>query len=218
MPINTVIIEDEAKSLSVLHEYIRLLAPDLKVCGTASHSGTAMQLISAKSPQLVFLGIRMEDGLGFEVLRNLPSRNFELICISAYDKYAWEAFRYEAVDYLLEPIGMQDFSDAMGRVRKRLVEKIHYDTIESMLYNFSQRPEHDKKISVPTLAGYDFINLQEIMWCKSKGSYTTFHLNNKSTITSSRNLGEFEDMLCHNNFVRIHNSVIINMHWVKRYI
>ena len=218
MPINTVIIEDEEKSLYVLHEFIRQLAPDLQLCGTASHEDSAVRLITKAAPQLVFLDICIGDGLGFDVLRKLPSRDFELICITAYHNYAMEAFRYSAIDYLLKPLGMQEFEEAVERVRKRLVEKVRYNTIETLVYNLSQTHEYDKKISIPTLTGYDFIDLRNILWCRSDGPYTVFHLDNKSKTTSSRNLGEYEDLLCNNHFFRIHHSIIINMRCIKSYV
>ena len=71
---------------------------------------------------------------------------------------------------------------------------------------------------VPTVTGCDFIDMRDILWCKSEGAYTIFHLCGKSTITSSRNLGSYEDFLRHNNFFRIHHGIIINMRWIRSYV
>jgi len=218
MLIKTIIIEDDEKSLYVLQDMITRFTTDLELCGTAGHTNKAIALIEATAPRLVFLDIRIGDGSGFDVLRKLPSRDFELICITAYDNYALEAFRFSAVDYLLKPIGIDEFEEAVGRARKRLAEKTRYNTIDSLLHNLSHRNEQEKKISIPTLNGYEFVALSDIIWCKSDGAYTIFYLSNHSKLVSSRRLGHYEDLLFMNNFCRIHNSIIINMQLIKSYV
>jgi len=218
MLIKTIIIEDDEKSLYVLQDMITRFTTDLELCGSAGYTAKAIGLIEATTPQLVFLDIRIGDGTGFDVLRKLSHRDFELICITAYDNYALEAFRYSAVDYLLKPIGIDEFEEAVGRARKRLMEKSRHNSIDDLLRNLSQRSEQEKKISVPTLNGYEFIALSDIIWCKSDGAYTIFYLGSQSKLVSSRRLGHYEDILFRNNFFRIHNSIIINMQLIKSYV
>ena len=86
-----------------------------------------------------------------------------------------------------------------------------------LLHNLVKQTGQLKKINIATLNGYEFIELYNIVWCKSEGAYTNFHLTDKSKIISTRNLGYYEYLLTHNNFCRIHNSVIINMQLVKSY-
>jgi two-component system LytT family response regulator len=218
MPFKTVIIEDEEKSLHVLQDLIGKLAHDLTVCGTASHIESAIHLIETSAPDLVFLDVCIGDGTGFDVLQNLTNRNFELVFITAYDNYALQAFRFSAIDYLLKPIGMDEFEEAVEKARKRLSAGKSYDRIEGLLHNVFQQAEQFKKINIATLTGYEFIDLQNIVWCKSDGAYTIFHLADKSKIASSRNLGYYEDLLTRNNFCRIHHSVVINMQLIKSYV
>src|SRR5450755_4189871 len=99
MLIQTVIIEDEQKSLYVLCELIKQYACDLEVTGTARYVDKAVELIETSVPQLVFLDVRIADGTGFDVLRKLSSTNFEVVFVTAYDNYAVEAFRFSAIDY-----------------------------------------------------------------------------------------------------------------------
>jgi two-component system LytT family response regulator len=218
MPFKTVIIEDEEKSLYVLQEMIRQFAADLDVCGTASHTHQAMSLLEDARPHLVFLDIRIGDGTGFDVLRNLSFKDFEVIFITAFDNYALEAFRFAAIDYLLKPIGIDEFERAVDRARNRLRERQQYNNIDTLLQNLSKRHEQEKKISIPTAHGYEFVFLADIIWCKSDGSYTTFYLTHPTRIVSCRRIGHYEDLLLGNDFCRIHNSVIINMQLVKSYI
>jgi two-component system, LytTR family, response regulator len=218
MQIRTVTVEDEEKSLYVLHELIRQCAPDLELCGSASHTGNAVKLIETTAPQLVFMDVRIADGTGFDVLQQLSSRNFELILVTAYDHYAIDAFRFAAIDYLLKPIGMPEFEEALDRARKRLTEKSRYENIDTLMHNLVHHKEQDKKLSIPTLSGYDFVDLHNVVWCKSDNSYTTFFLTDKTKITSSRNIGFYEDVLTGYNFCRINHGIIINMHLVRSYI
>jgi two-component system LytT family response regulator len=218
MRIKTIIIEDEEDSLYVLQTLIGELATDLEVCGTAGHMDNAIQLIETTAPDLVFLDVRMADGTGFDVLRKLTNRHFELIFVTAYDNYALEAFRFAAIDYLLKPIGTVEFEEAIARARERLKEKERHHTIDALLYNLVQQNAQHKKINIATLSGFEFIELQDIVWCKSEGTYTSFYLFNKSKITSAHNLGYYESLLQRNNFFRIHHSVIINMQYIKSYV
>jgi two-component system LytT family response regulator len=217
MPINTVIIEDEEKSAHVLQQLIKASAPEWIVCGTAGHVNNAVRLIETVQPQVVFIDIRIADGTGFDVLQQLSSHHFELVFVTAYDSYALEAIRHAAIDYLLKPIGVPEFETSVERLRKRLSEKAQYSSVESLLKKMVQRTS-DEKLAVPTASGFDLISIQDILWCKSDGMYTTFYLLNKSKVISSRNLGTFEDQLTQNNFFRIHHSIMINMRWVKQYV
>src|SRR5438270_868410 len=138
MSFKTIIIEDEEKSLHVLQELISELVHDLTVCGTASHIESAIRLIETSAPDLVFMDVCIGDGTGFDVLMNVTNRNFELIFITAYDNYALQAFRFSAIDYLLKPIGMDEFEEAVEKARKRLSAGKSYDRIEGLLNNVFQ--------------------------------------------------------------------------------
>ncbi|MCW3465322.1 LytR/AlgR family response regulator transcription factor [Chitinophaga nivalis] len=218
MIIQTIVIEDEEKSRHVIFDLIKQFTTDLELCGTAGSVEQSVQLIESKAPHLVFMDIQIADGTGFDVLRKLTSRNFELICITAFDNYAVEAVRFSAVDYLLKPIGIPEFQEAVERARKRINEKTKNQHIDTLFHSLIQQSNPDKKISIATVNGYEFIDMKDIIWCHSEGSYTTFHLVNNTKLISSRNLGSYETLLCANNFCRIHNTSIVNLRFIKSYI
>jgi two-component system LytT family response regulator len=207
MPIQTIILEDEAKSLNVISNLIRQFTSDIELIGSAGWVDKSVQLISEKTPQLVFMDIRLADGTGFDVLRRVASRDFELIFVTAYEEYALDALRASAVDYLLKPIGIPEFEGAVGRVRDKIREKknLEHTSVE-------------RKIGVATLSGYEFIDAKDIIWCTSRSGYTHFHCSDGKKLISSRNLGFYEDLLYPRNFYRIHNSSIINLRFLKSYI
>jgi two-component system, LytTR family, response regulator len=218
MTIQTILIEDDEKNIQVVSDLIQQFAPELEICGTAGHVKKAVQLIESKAPQLVFMDIQIADGTGFDVLRKLSTRNFELIFITAFDNYAIQAFKFAAVDYLLKPVGINEFKDALDKARTRINEKSRHQHIDTLLHNMIQQSSQDRKISVATVTGYEFLDLKDIIWCQSEGSYTTFHLVNNTKLISSRGLGYYESLLSANNFCRIHQSTIINLRFIKSYI
>jgi two-component system LytT family response regulator len=218
MSINTVIIEDEENCLIVLQQLINEYASEFHVCGSAAHIGSAIKLIDSVQPQIVFIDIRIADGTGFDVLKQLSWLNFELVFVTAYDNYALEAFQYAAIHYLLKPFGIPEFEEAVERLRKRLSEKIQPHSVELLLKQLAQANDRGRKISVPTISGCDFVDPKNVLWCRSEGVNTTFYLSDKSQIKTNHNLGSFEDVLYNNNFFRIHNSTMINMHWISQYV
>jgi two-component system, LytTR family, response regulator len=218
MQISTIIIEDEENSFRVLAGLIRQFAPELEICGSASHVNDAVDLIDTQKPDLVFMDVRLADGTSFDVLKKLDRKNFVLIIITAYDNYALEAIRFSTIDYLLKPVGIPEFEEAVRRAKKTLLMNIKQTTIDSLLHNLERKNSLDKKINIPTLTGYEFVELQQITWCKADGPYTTFYLANKSKIVSSRHLGFYEELLISHNFCRIHNTTIINMQYAKSYV
>lgn len=217
MRIKTVIIEDEEKSLLVITNLIKRLADDLEITGTAGHVQEAVQLLEEMKPDLVFMDVRIADGTSFDVLRKLLYRNFVLIIVTAYDNYALDAIRFSAIDYLLKPIGIPPFEEALDRARKILSMKVRHNTIEFLLHNIGQQGVQDRKISIATMNGYEFIALNDIIWGQSEGSYTNFYLVDKSKVISSRNIGFYEEALSNHNFCRIHHATIIHLRYIKSY-
>jgi two-component system LytT family response regulator len=218
MVISTVIIEDEQKSAEVVSDLLQQYAPDLELAGTAGNVEKSVRLIESKVPHLIFMDVQIADGTAFDVLRKLSFRNFELIFITAYNHYAVEAFRFAAIDYLLKPLGIPEFEQAVNRVRKRISEKNDHLDIGRLLQYMSGQKEKQPKISISTISGFEFVDPDEINWCSSEGAYTVFHFSGKTKLVSSRNLGFYEDTLSVNNFCRIHHGTMINMGYIKSYI
>jgi two-component system, LytTR family, response regulator len=218
MNISTVIIEDERNNLEALTTLIKEYAEDIDVTGVAGHMKDAIALIEAKEPDLVFMDIRLADGTCFDVLQRLTYRDFVLIIVTAYNNYALEAIKFSAIDYLLKPVGIPEFEEAVKRARKNISMKLRQSTIDMLLSNLSQQNVQDKMISITTLKGFEFVTLKDIVWCKANSSYTTFYITGGAKIISSRNIGFYEDILKNHHFCRIHNGVIVNMRFVKTYL
>lgn len=219
MPVKTFIIDHDGQSVGLLKTLIRTYAPECNLCGTADNIALAIELIEKEHPRLLFIEVHLHGGTAFDLLDRLSFRNFELVFVTANDRYAIEAFQYDAIHYLLKPLRAADVAEALGRVRRKLRTEMPQLNVDALLGNIVQgQQDASRKISIPTLNGFDFIDLQDVLWCGSDGMYTIFHLFNGNRVISSRNIGVYEELLCANHFFRIHHSVIINMRSIKRYI
>ncbi|KAK6026981.1 LytTr DNA-binding domain protein [Ostertagia ostertagi] len=168
----------------------------------------------ASAPHLVFLDIEMPGGNGFDLLRMFTKIDFEVVFITAYNQYAVRAFREHALDYLLKPVDIDALQEAVARAEQQSGLKETGHKLEQYL----QQPQGTGKISIPVQDGYLFINSYEIVRCEGAGSYSLFYLaNGKKQIVSMR-LKECEELLPATQFFRVHNSHIVNLKYVARYV
>ncbi len=161
----------------------------------------------------------MNGETGFDLLRKIEKRNFKIIFVTAHDTYALKAFRFNAVDYLLKPIVLEELKDAVDKVISQFSEKRM--TSDAQLENLAQIIQNPKKvndkIAVPTSDGFVLIALRDIVFCKANGNYTEFHLSNSKQLLSSYTLKQYHELLVEQNFFRAHRSFLINLSHVKMY-
>lgn len=218
MSIRTAIIDRDECHVHELENLVRLYAPECCLCGTANDPEGAVHLLEREHPQLVFIDVRLGEATAFDLLDSINYRDFELIFVTDSERHAVQAFQRGAIHYLLKPLDLEELETAILRARKKLRGRGDRFDVDALLSNIAQHQgDQSRKISIPTLGGFDFIDLQEILWCKSEGMYTVFHMLNGTKVLSSRNIGAYEELLCTNDFFRIHHSVIINMRCIKRY-
>jgi two-component system LytT family response regulator len=174
--------------------------------------------IRENKPQLVFIDVQMPGMSGFDVLQKLSPVSFEVIFISAYDRYAIKAIKFSALDYLLKPIDVDELVHAVQRVKDRVGKKENNYPVQSVLHNLQFSTGQVQKLAVPSLDGVDFFSVQDVIFCKAEGSYTTIFLTNGAQKVVSRNLKDFENLLSESAFCRVHHSYLINLNHVQRYV
>jgi len=215
--IRAVHIEDEPRNIELLASLIEAhCSHQVILVGNAKNIPDAINLIKNTHPQLVYLDIELNKGNAFELLEQLKEIDFQVIFITAFDQYAVKAFRHNAVDYLLKPISISELKEATTKA----VEKIDHssintnilDTLKELKLNIS-----NQKIGVPVQDGVVFVNADEIIRCEANGSYSTFYLTNKKTVITTKSLKDIESLLSFSNFVRVHNSWIINTNYIRKY-
>jgi two-component system LytT family response regulator len=215
--IRTVLVDDENNSIKVLQKLLQEYCPQVTVVGTADGVEAGADLICSARPDLVFLDIEMAQGNAFDLLNQLQPLSFQVIFVTAFDNYALRAFKYSAVDYLLKPVNIRDLCTAVERVSDKFQEKNALGKMTTLLENLSGVQQLDQKVAIPTLNGFLFITLREIIRLEAKGTYTIIYITNKEKITSTRYIKEYEDLLPEAFFCRIHSSHIINMHKIQKY-
>jgi two-component system LytT family response regulator len=215
--IRTVLVDDENNSIRVLQKLLQEYCPNVTVIGTADGVETGADLILSTRPDLVFLDIEMAQGNAFDLLNQLQPLSFQVIFVTAFDNYALRAFKYSAVDYLLKPVNIRDLCTAVERVSDRFEEKNVLGRMATLLQNLSGVQQLDQKVAIPTLNGFLFVTLREIIRLEAKGGYTIIYLTNKEEIMATRSIKEYEDLLPEVFFCRVHSSHIINMHKIRKY-
>lgn len=214
--IKAILIDDERDGLEDLQESIDKYCKEISVLGAYTNPTEALNAIVRLSPDLVFLDVQMPGMSGFELLERLAPVSFQVIFVSAFDRYAIKAIRFSALDYLLKPVDVDELMRAVARAKERKPENTF--SIQSALHNASSRPGHIGQVAVPSAEGIDFFQTKDIIYCKADGCYTTIYLTGKQAKLVTRVLKDFEDFLSESGFLRVHNSFLINLLHVKRYV
>lgn len=207
---NAIIIDDEESCIESLLAKIEMFVPQLKVIKTYLLPQEALQEITKLDVDVIFLDIEMPNmnGITFAQKANLTST--EIIYTTAYLKYAIDAFRVCAFDFLLKPIDRHELLKSINRLSEKKQE-LKQQTIPRLHARYN-------KVTVHTSKGLLFLPMQNILWLESDNNYTTLHLLEGSSIVTSRSIGDFEELLHHFDFVRIHQSTIINLQHLQEYI
>lgn len=216
--IRAIIIEDEPRGRNALVKMLEAFQHKVELVGTAENASTGRQLISELKPALVFLDIEMPHQNGFDMLADIPVRDFEIVFTTAYDQYAIKAFKFSATDYLLKPFEHDELEEAINKVETRIRNRQGSAGIDVLLQNIRQLSSRENKIALPTSDGLIFVETRNIIRCESDANYTRFFIEQSKPILVSKTLKEFEEMLEEYDFVRVHHSHLINTRHIKRYI
>ena len=216
--IRTIIIEDEPVSRDMLTLMLQRYKADIDIVDICSNPTDGIESIAKHQPELIFLDIQMPKMNGFDMLKKVPDINFEVIFTTAFDQYAINAIRISALDYLLKPIDDEDLGIAIAKCKERLLTKKPAHQFENLFNNLTNKNPLDKTLALSASDGISFIKMSDILRVEANGRYAKFYLLNKETILVSKTLGDFEEILSANQFFRIHDSSIINLNHVKKYI
>jgi two-component system, LytTR family, response regulator len=213
--ITAIIIDDEPKARLSLRQKLIDYCPDVKLIGEAGGGEEGLDLIERLQPNIVFLDIEMPHMNGFDMLLRVPQQNFHLIFSTAYDHYAIKAIRFAAFDYLLKPVNIDELREVIRRVKNDQQLSNTPMRIKALVHNLK---DDLNKIAIPTIDGLLFFNINEIMYIEAQSNYTVFNFESQPKLTVSKTLKDFEGLLSPDLFFRPHNSYIINLKFIKRYI
>lgn len=217
--IKTILVDDEPRGLTSLQKLLQLNCAEVEVIGCCGNAEEAKEKIIQLHPQLVFLDIAMPEKNGFDLLRDLPKIDFEIIFVTAHNNYMVQAFHFSAVDYLLKPVDEELLVEAVKRAGKKIEEKTGNLQIETFLHNMQYKTGSQKmKLCIPSLKGFRVIEIQDIIYCEASSNYTNFYFTNRVSICASKPIHDYEELLEDCNFVRIHKSYLVNPEHIKEYI
>jgi two-component system LytT family response regulator len=214
--IKAIIIDDEAHCIMALQNDLKMCCPSVQVVATCHSAKEGLLDIKKFQPDVIFLDVEMPWMNGFEMLEVIGEINFQIIFTTAYDQFAARAFRVSAADYLLKPIDSEDLCAAVAKVEGLVASQRSSNNTITNLLNNARLPAVQQKMAIPNRNGYDFIAINDILYCKAEGAYTHVVLMDKKMILS-KSLGETEQMLPTQLFERAHHSLLVNISHIESY-
>ncbi|WP_299253688.1 LytTR family DNA-binding domain-containing protein [uncultured Lacinutrix sp.] len=213
--VTAILIDDEISNLKGLEQKLGKLFPDIVIENTFQKPEEAIKVLQKQQPDVVFLDIEMPRINGFDLLSQLETVDFQVIFVTAYSEYAIDAFKQNAVDYVLKPIDDEELVTAVNKALHIVNTKSDIEN-NHKLVNLLSSTISSYKIIVPTQKGMSFIPEEEVMHLEGYDGYTKIHLIDGKTIMSSYNLGKFEKLLSR-TFFKCHKSHIINLEKVRHF-
>ncbi len=211
---NCIILDDEERNVKLLRKILEINCPHLNVVAAETDAKKGISLVKELQPQILFLDVEMPHLNGFETLKVLEPINFEVIFVTAYGKYAVEAFEHHAAGYVTKPVNTEKLVAAVNAAGQRIEQK----NINKNLFSLLESNSRPNKIPLSTSNGLVFVKISDIMYCESSGNYTNFYISDGKVILVSRQLGEYEKLLPETDFIRIHDKYVIQLSFIKEYI
>ncbi|MHB1922513.1 MAG: LytR/AlgR family response regulator transcription factor, partial [Chitinophagaceae bacterium] len=172
--IKAAIVEDEIKNIDILKNILSNYCDAVEIAGVATNLEEGIQMVKNTEIDVLFLDIEMPPHKGFQLLEMIPSINFEVIFITAYQEYALQAIKFAALDYLLKPLKISEVKSALEKVRK--TKKGNTNELTNILKDYLKSKENFSKIVIPVNDGYNVIDLKDILYCEALDSYTKIQL------------------------------------------
>ncbi|MEY3236152.1 MAG: hypothetical protein RI883_253 [Bacteroidota bacterium] len=210
-----VIIDDENRTRDLIAKMINSFGLDILAIPAGENVQSGIQAIEELKPDIVFLDIQMPDGTGFDVLKSVKEKNFEVIFITAHEEFAIKAIKFSALDYLLKPIDPEELKAAVEKAIKAVDDKKDESQFEALQNNIL--PNQKKRLVLKTQESVYVVELHEIIRCEADRNYTSFFLSSGKKILVSKTLKEYETLLSAHNFLRVQQSHLVNLDFVDRY-
>ncbi len=215
-PIKTVVADDDC-SRTAISEIISKHIPFVEMVGETNSCNEAFRIISEQKPQLVFIGMEIDNGNCFELLRRFKEISFKFIIVSTNNHYAVDAFRFHASDYLIKPVNPEELINSVRKVAFDLKYEFGPGMTELSQRLSLHGTKTNPNLVISNNKGFTVLRVSDIILCEADGYCTNFYLADNSKISSSYNLKHYESILPQNHFMRVHNSFIINKEHVKSY-
>jgi len=215
--LKAILIDDELNSLENLQSKLQKYCPTVKVLAALEKPEEGVERVRQQKPDVLFLDIEMPRMNGFRFVEELGDFEGEIIFITAYNHFAIEAMRISAFDYLVKPVSIADLQNAVTRLQQQRGRHTK-ERLNVLKQSIAENKSQDNKIAVPTNEGLEFIVIKTIVRIESSTNYSRLYLTNKHSLLVTKLLKDFEELLTPYRFFRVHNSHLINLNYISKYI
>ena len=214
--LTSIVVDDIPEALEMLCRDLQQNFSEIEIIGKASSVIEAAKLLHKKQPDILFLDIMLGDGTGFDILEIVPNLQSKIIFVTASDEFAIKAFKFAAIDYILKPYSNEDLANSIAKAKKQI--KPNKEQLSVLQDSINNSNTNNQKISLHTSDKIIVVQLTNIIRCKSDNNYTTFHLENGQKILVSKTLKYYADLLKEHQFIRVHQSHLINIRFIKEFV
>jgi two-component system, LytTR family, response regulator len=217
--IKIALIDDSPISTKAAESLIKKHCPETQIVGSFNCPEKALSQLTRLKPDLLLLDIEMPGMTGFQLLEKYKSFKGGVIFVTAHSHYAMQAFKFSAIDYLLKPLKKGALITAIEKFKKTHQSKPAADKVQELAANMDFMSQGTmQKIAVATFDGIEIVRIAEVDFLEARGNYTCIRRNGKDDLLASKTLKDFEGILGDSRFLRIHNTFLINMDKVARYV
>ena len=216
--LKAILIDDELKSRNNLRQLLLKYCANVEIIAEAGSALEALPLIRRLKPDLLFLDIEMGEVSGFDLLKILNGQqNFEVIFVTAFDKYGIQAVKTCAIDYLLKPINILELSNAVEKATLQINPKKENERLKELIANID-RGDDEQRIAIPLSDKIEFLAIHKIIRLEAEGNYTHIYLDNQKHYLVCKTLKEYQELLESHHFIRTHQSHLINFRKISAYV
>ena len=211
----TIVIDYEPRYFQSVVGAIQSNCPQINFKGVATSCDEALKLIEQQQPSLIFMEVDMPEFNAFDILKSTTNSNFETIFFSHSSEKAIEAIKYQACGYVLKPLNVKDVLLAIEVAELRIQSKL--ENSDSVTSDDNEVLFPDNIIGIPTMEGFEFISIDEIIRCEGYQRCTRIITPDRSDIISSYHIGVFRKRLSSRSFYSTHKSHLINLRHIRSY-
>jgi len=215
--IRTVIVEDEVNARKALENMLGFYFDFIEIVGVAGTVKEGVALIKEQKPELLLLDVHLPDGTSFDLIKKVKHQDFKLVFITAHNEYALKAIKLSALDYILKPVNPGELTAAINKVQEAIEKEEQIELKLDAVVDNAKATNLNKKIILNTSSSLFVVEINQLLRCESSENYTRVFVKGKDSIMMAKTLKEFEEILSTYGFFRIHQSHLINIHYVDAF-
>jgi two-component system, LytTR family, response regulator len=211
------IVDNEVNLRNGLKLLLQNYCTEITAIEEADGVKTGFEKINSFGPDIVLLDVEMEDGTGFDLMKQVPNTDFQLIFVTAHNKYAIDAFRFSAIDFLLKPVDPEALQKSILKAAGNIRNNNLHQQVQVLFQQLAGVQNKDRKIVLKDIDNIWFVKVSDILYCEAEGTYTKFYFMDEKPILVSKNLKEYAEILEPLGFLRTHHSFLANPDKIKLY-